>query len=120
MARGGSWWALPLMLGLNPPAVAADSSPAAEENIVRLFRVLSSRDAHVSSMAVARGPQCSEYTLTALERAAKTPATVNEARRLLAHPTPFVRALAAAVLTTAGERGREAQREMKWATLHCP
>jgi len=115
------------MLGFNPPAAAADSSPpesledlgTAEEYLVRLFRVLSSRDAHVSSMA-AEGGQCPENALTALERAAKTPATVNEARRLLEHPTPLVRALAAAVLTTAGERGSEVQREMKWAIQQCP
>ncbi|AKJ01136.1 hypothetical protein ATI61_114154 [Archangium gephyra] len=89
-----------------------------EERLVRLFRALGSKNKAAADLA-ATLLTCNDGNALYLERAAKTPATVEEARRLLGHPTPVVRQLAAALLTAAGQRGGDIQRELKGGLLQC-
>ncbi|HEX5747554.1 MAG TPA: hypothetical protein VFZ09_15010 [Archangium sp.] len=89
-----------------------------ENRLSWLFRALGSKNKAAADLA-ATLLTCNDGNAIYLERAAKTPATVEEARRLLGHPTPVVRQLSAAILTAAGQRGGDIQRELKWGLIQC-
>ncbi|PTL78933.1 hypothetical protein [Vitiosangium sp. GDMCC 1.1324] len=118
-ARGFSWRALLLALGMSLPAAADPPTPEpTEERLVRLIHALASSNKSAASIAASQ-LDCSDSNPVFLERAAKTPATVKEARGMLEHPTPIVRHVAAAILATAGERGSAVRRKLKWAARDC-
>lgn len=95
-----------------------DALQPTEERVVRLLHALGSNDARAARMAEQLF-DCRDLQPAFFERAAKNRATVKQAWRLLNHPTPLTRHLAAGVLMAAGERGPVVRREVKWGALEC-
>ncbi|WP_309895955.1 hypothetical protein [Archangium sp.] len=89
-----------------------------DQRLVWLLRSLGSKDPRAARIA-AEMADCEDTQVAFLTRAAKTRTTLKEAWRLLNHPTPRIRHLAAGILLAAGERGPVIRREAKWGARDC-